>query len=179
MFPAILSTPTSSTLQQLIYFSNGKKRPLANGSIPVYGGNGILAYTNVSNAENCIIIGRVGAYCGNTFLCIEPCWVSDNAIQAKSKIGNSQLFVYYLLKNAHLPIRHIGTGQPLMTQGILNAIPVSIPLEEDITRFTAVCEPLHKKIASNVEENQKLTELRDSLLPKLMSGELDVSNLDI
>ena len=46
----------------------------------MYGGNGVSAYTNQSNAENCVIIGRVGAYCGNTFLCPEKCWTSDNAI---------------------------------------------------------------------------------------------------
>ena len=80
MFPDIFSASASSSFQNLIEFSNGKKRPETIGNIPVYGGNGVLAYTNQSNAENCVIIGRVGAYCGNTFLCPEKCWTSDNAI---------------------------------------------------------------------------------------------------
>ena len=163
----------------MISFSNGKKRPQSLGSIPVFGGNGILAYTSKSNADNCVIIGRVGAYCGNTFLCTSTCWVSDNAIQAKSKLTDSQLFVFHLLKNASLPSRHIGTGQPLMTQGILNAIPVLIPSESQINEFNAIVSPMQDMIDSNNAENTRLSNLRDSLLPKLMSGELDVSELDI
>lgn len=179
MFPDIFSTSASSSFQNLIGFSNGKKRPEAIGDIPVYGGNGILAYTNQSNAENCVIIGRVGAYCGNTFLCSEKCWTSDNAIQAKSKNEDSQLFIYYLLRNASLPSRHIGTGQPLMTQAILNAVPVNEPSTQEIRFFINVCTPLHEIIFANEKQNISLTLLRDTLLPKLMSGELDVSDIDL
>lgn len=179
MFPDIFSASSSSSFQNLIEFSNGKKRPEAIGNIPVYGGNGILAYTNQSNAENSVIIGRVGAYCGNTFLCPEKCWISDNAIQAKSKNEDSQLFIYYLLRNASLPSRHIGTGQPLMTQSILNAVPVNEPSTQEIRSFINVCTPLHETIFANEKQNISLTILRDTLLPKLMSGELDVSDIDI
>ncbi|MGN1457978.1 MAG: restriction endonuclease subunit S [Acutalibacteraceae bacterium] len=178
-FPQIFDADTSETLKTLITFSNGKKRPETSGKVPVYGGNGILSYTNQVNAENCVIIGRVGAYCGNTFLCLGKCWISDNAIQAKSKNEKSQLFIYYLLKNAALPSRHIGTGQPLMTQGILNAIPVNIPSTQKIDNFISICEPMHNIISANNCENTRLELLRDSLLPKLMSGELDVSEIDI
>ena len=179
MFPDIFSASASSSFQNLIEFSNGKKRPEAIGDIPVYGGNGILAYTNQSNAENCVIIGRVGAYCGNTFLCSEKCWTSDNAIQAKSKNEDSQLFIYYLLRNASLPSRHIGTGQPLMTQAILNAVPVNEPSTQEIRFFINVCTPLHEIIFANEKQNISLTLLRNTLLPKLMSGELDVSDIDL
>lgn len=179
MFPDIFSASASSSFQNLIEFSNGKKRPETIGNIPVYGGNGVLAYTNQSNAENCVIIGRVGAYCGNTFLCPEKCWTSDNAIQAKSKNEDSPLFIYYLLRNASLPSRHIGTGQPLMTQAILNAIPVNEPSTQEIRSFINICTPLHETIFANEKQNISLALLRDTLLPKLMSGELDVSDIDL
>lgn len=179
MFPNIFSASASSSFQNLIEFSNGRKRPETIGDIPVYGGNGVLAYTNQSNAENCVIIGRVGAYCGNTFLCPEKCWTSDNAIQAKSKNEASPLFIYYLLRNASLPSRHIGTGQPLMTQAILNAIPVNEPSTQEIKSFINICTPLHETIFANEKKNISLAILRDTLLPKLMSGELDVSNIEL
>lgn len=178
MFPGIFSLNTDATLQDLIVFANGKKRPKTIGNIPVYGGNGILAYTDKSNADNCVIIGRVGAYCGNTFLCLDKCWTSDNAIQAKNRTGSSPLFIYYLLRNASLSSRHIGTGQPLMTQGILNAIPIKYPAEEKISAFIETCSPIHKMISANRQQNESLVSIRDSMIPKLMSGELDVSNLD-
>ena len=168
----------NETVEQIVSFSNGKKRPNEEGTIPVYGGNGILAYTNKYNSNNCIIIGRVGAYCGNVSYSPKECWVSDNAIEAKSKISDSQLFAYYLLKNAELPTRHIGTGQPLMTQGILNAIPCSLPELSEIEAFNTLCEPLYQKIVSNLTENVQLTTLRETILPKLLSGEIDVTGVE-
>lgn len=179
MFPGILNSNAPDLMEDVASFSNGKKRPQSTGIIPVYGGNGILAYTTKSNAENCIIIGRVGAYCGNTFICTNKCWVSDNAIQAKSKVSDSQVFIYYLLKNASLPSRHIGTGQPLMTQGILNSIPIVKPSEERIRQFITIAGPSQAIIDEKAIENNMLAALRDTLLPKLMSGEIDVSELDI
>jgi len=179
MFPDLFSLNTDATLQDLIVFANGKKRPKTIGNIPVYGGNGILAYTDKSNADNCVIIGRVGAYCGKTFLCLDKCWTSDNAIQAKSRTGSSPLFIYYLLRNASLSSRHIGTGQPLMTQGILNAIPIKYPVEEKISAFIETCSPIHKMISGNRQQNESLASIRDSMLPKLMSGEMDVSELNL
>ena len=92
----------TATVEQIVAFSNGKKRPNEEGNIPVYGGNGVLAYTNKFNSQNCIIIGRVGAYCGNVSYSPKECWVSDNAIEAKSKVSASQLFAFHLLKNAGL-----------------------------------------------------------------------------
>lgn len=178
-FPHILTGMCNDTISSIVTFSNGKKRPVSDGNVPVFGGNGVLSYTGEANANNCVIVGRVGAYCGNTYLCLGNCWISDNAIQAKSRTGESQLFVYYLLKNADLPSRHIGSGQPLMTQSILNAIPIVHPSEEGVKQFIEYCTPIHNAIDNNYIENQKLAELRDALLPKLMSGELDVSDIDI
>lgn len=178
MFPNIFKG-SSDTLETIISFSNGKKRPEESGTIPVYGGNGILAYTRDNNSENCVIIGRVGAYCGNTYLCSGKCWVSDNAIQAKSKNTNSQLFIYYCLKNASLPSKHIGSGQPLMTQGILNSIQCVVPDENEVEQFIIHCTPMQQLIDLNIEENDRLSELRDSLLPKLMTGEIDISDIEL
>ncbi len=179
IFPQILTGECNVTMESLALFSNGKKRPQGEGNIPVYGGNGVLAYTSQSNSSNCVIIGRVGAYCGSSYLCLSNCWISDNAIQAKSKVGSSQIFLYYLLKNADLPSRHIGTGQPLLTQGILNSIPIVKPSKGLIHEFEQLCNPFHEKIEENIIENQCLSKLRDALLPKLMSGELDVADIDI
>ena len=56
---------------------------------------------------------------------------------------------------------------------------VALPDEKAITDFCAIVTPMYDTIASNICENQKLAQLRDSILPKLMSGELDVSNIDL
>ena len=56
---------------------------------------------------------------------------------------------------------------------------VALPDEKAITDFCAIVTPMYDTIASNICENQKLAQLRDSILPKLMSGELDVSAIDL
>ena len=55
---------------------------------------------------------------------------------------------------------------------------VALPDEKAITDFCAIVTPMYDTIASNICENQKLAQLRDSILSKLMSGELDVSDID-
>ena len=143
-------------LCDIISFANGKKRPAGNGSIPVYGGNGILAYTNVSNAADCIIIGRVGAYCGSVFYENRNCWVSDNAIMAKAKEQVNNLFCYYLLRYLQLNKRHIGTSQPLLTQEILNKITVSVPSLNGQEKIAQVLSSLDDKIELNAQINHNL-----------------------
>lgn len=120
-------------LSSILEFKNGKKRPTEEGQIPVYGGNGILGYANDSNYEDCIVIGRVGAYCGSVYYEKNQCWISDNAIAALTKRNADTVYSYYLLKSLKLNERRIGTGQPLLTQGILNKISTHIlPYEHQI-----------------------------------------------
>ncbi len=112
-------TSEHSKLGELMTFGNGKSRPKTDGPIPVYGGNGVLSYTDHHNIENAVLIGRVGAYCGSVYLEQGICWVSDNAIFAKSKITKDEFFDYFLLKRLNLFNHHVGTGQQLLTQEIL------------------------------------------------------------
>ena len=134
------------TLSDFIYFKNGKKRPSITGDIPVYGGNGILDYTSESNLENAVIIGRVGAYAGSVYYESKKLWVSDNAIAAKAKDSSNIAFIYYLLKNLRLSERQIGTGQPLLTQNILNNIEVYLPSLEEQCKIAEILTTLDPKL---------------------------------
>lgn len=166
MFPNIIDNG-NNRFEDIIDFSNGKSRPEELGSIPVYGGNGIMSYTDKTNAENCIAIGRVGAYCGSTYLCKSKCWISDNAIKAKYKFSEKQFFAYYLLKKANLFERHIGTGQQLLTQGILASIPMLKPSDGDIEKFNEECEPIENQLKLNIYEITKLQELKQLVISRI------------
>ena len=168
MFPNIIDNG-NNRFEDIIDFSNGKSRPEELGSIPVYGGNGIMSYTDKTNAENCIAIGRVGAYCGSTYLCKSKCWISDNAIKAKYKFSEKQFFAYYLLKKANLFERHIGTGQQLLTQGILVSIPMLKPSDGDIEKFNEECEPIENQLKLNIDEISKLQELKQLVISRISS----------
>lgn len=154
-------------LGELISFGNGKARPKKDGIIPIYGGNGVLSHTNQTNAQNVVLIGRVGAYCGSIYLEEGECWVSDNAIFAKSKLTNDEYFDYFLLKSLNLYEHHIGTGQQLLTQSILNKIEVPAPKKEKILSFNTMSKQIFSFIASNNAEISQLKTLSSLLLAKI------------
>lgn len=156
-----------SKLSELISFGNGKSRPKTDGTIPVYGGNGVLSYTDQYNIENAILIGRVGAYCGSVYLEQGICWVSDNAIFAKSKVSTDEFFDYFLLKSLNLFNHHVGTGQQLLTQEILNNIEVAKPDYEQIEVFNEKAKAVYESITDNKSEIIRLQELSDLLLSRL------------
>lgn len=150
-------------LSKYVEFKNGKKRPTSRGTIPVYGGNGILDYTNTANMQSGIVIGRVGVYCGSVFLVREECWVSDNAIKAMCKENMDLGYLYYLLSSLHLNERRIGTSQPLLTQNILNNIEVEIPELAIQKKISSILELLDEKIKLNNAINNNLEQQAKAL----------------
>ena len=146
-------------LKEIIDFKNGKKKPSSEGSVPIYGGNGVLGYTNQNNQDGeSLIIGRVGAYCGCVYSHYGKCWISDNAIVGKVKEGNDFYYCYYLLKRLNLNSRHVGSGQPLMTQEILNNIEINICDYETQRKIGKILKNIDDKIKLNNEINNNLSE---------------------
>lgn len=155
------------TLGDLVEFKNGKSKPSKSGNYPHYGGNGIIEFVDEFNNENVIPIGRVGAYCGSLYREIGKCWISDNAISAKSKIS-CNMFTYYLLKDLKLNERSEGTGQPLITQGLMNSIVIAKPDNELIKEFEIKALKLFVYENNLEKENQKLTEMKELLLSRMI-----------
>lgn len=145
-----------TALSEYANFKNGKKRPDEEGMHPVYGGNGILGYASSYNMERGVIIGRVGAYCGSVYYESRKCWVSDNAIKVEARANADLKYLYYLLSSLQLNKRHIGTSQPLLTQGILNDIEVEVPEKKIQEKIAAVLSSLDDKITVNEEINKNL-----------------------
>ena len=153
------------TLGKISDFKNGKATKLSNGIIPVYGGNGIVGYTETSNAENVIVIGRVGINCGNL---LEPnkCWVNDNAMMAIPKSDNIY-FLYWLIKSLDLNGQSEGSGQPLLTQAILTQQDCLIPSLCAIRTFDSQAKNLAMNAFIRQSEIVKLNELQSLLLAKM------------
>lgn len=155
------------SLNDCLSFSNGKKYPNSKGNIPIYGGNGVLGYCEESNASNCIIIGRVGAYCGSVYYEKGKSWVSDNAIMGSAKEGFDIRFLYYLLLTLNLQKRQQGTSQPLLTQGLLKSI--NIPRLPEIStqrRVSSFLSLFDQKIELNNLVNDYLAEIAIALFNK-------------
>jgi len=168
------------TLGDVASFHNGKKRPdnIIEGNIPIYGGNGILGYANKSNYGGVtVIIGRVGAYCGSLYIERNPVWISDNALVAKPINKEHPSFLLFLLKSLQL-INEMaeGSSHPLLTQTLLKSTQIILPPERLIESFVYQADTWLNKIDKNNKQISTLEKLRDTLLPKLMSGEVRVGN---
>lgn len=152
-------------VENIATLANGKKaKDISTDSpYPIYGGNGIMGHSNTYNADNVVIIGRVGAYCGSVHHSKEKCWISDNAISATAKEGNSIDYLYYLLNSLNLNRYHIGGAQPLMTQGIINNIDIPSHSLSEQKRIAAILSSLDEKIETNRKINARLEELAQAL----------------
>lgn len=104
-------------------------------------------------------------------------WVNNHAHILTGKLGFNVESLYMLFKQT--PVKSIVTGavQPKISQANLRSIKVVIPSAKILSDYNSQIEPLFKLIRMNEDANKTLSKLRDRLLPKLMSGELDVSGI--
>ena len=106
-------------------------------------------------------------------------WVNNHAHILTGKLGFNVESLYMLFTQT--PVKSIVTGavQPKISQANLRSIQVVIPPQKLLTDYNDQIAPLFALLRTNEEENKSLAALRDTLLPKLMSGEIDVSGIQI
>ena len=171
-----------ATLADLAEITSGKRPPMKqndksnDANIPLVGAASVMGYTNeVLCDSKILVIGRVGTH-GVIQRINEKCWPSDNTLIITTLRYE---FVYQILKGIDYRSMNRGSTQPLITQGDLKKIEIIKPTIDILDEFEILAGELMKHFEKNRIENIKLTELREALLPKLMLGELDVSELDI
>ena len=106
-------------------------------------------------------------------------WVNNHAHIITGKLGYTVEILYLLFKQTN--VKHIVTGavQPKISQANLKKVPVTISSIKDLDAFNNIIQPIFAMIRKNRNENEKLALLRDTLVPKLMNGEIDVSEVNI
>ena len=154
------------TIQDVADVKNGKSIIPTEGDKPVYGGNGIVGFTDVSNANRIVVIGRVGINCGSLFLHQGNCYVNDNAMMAIPKDENL-IYLYLTLKQMDLNSQSEGSGQPLLTQSIICKQECIIPNINARKEFENLGEVIFKNKKLLEQENSKLSELQSLLLAKM------------
>lgn len=167
-------------LSDLITVRYGKDhKKLADGIYPVYGSGGIMRYVEkpLYDKES-VLIPRKGTL-NNVMYVNNPFWSVDTMFFTEMKLPNVAKFVFHFVKSKDLASLNAGSAVPSMTTDILNAIELPIPDADTFYKFENIVAPLYKAMQQNTQESSKLAELRDSLLPRLMSGELDVSSIDL
>jgi len=153
-----------TTLGEVIEICSGKTRPKQQGAYPVYGGNGILNYGDKFNQEGeTIIVGRVGAYCGNVFYENQPFWLSDNALGVKAKEISYEKFLYYKLVSMKLNNHAIGGAQPLLTQILLKELEINLPPLHEQKAIADMLSSFDEKIELLREQNKTLETLAQTI----------------
>ena len=106
-------------------------------------------------------------------------WVNNHAHILTGKLGFNVESLMLLFKRT--PVKSIVTGavQPKISQANLRSIQVVIPPQPELDAFNELIRPMFDQIRQNQDQNKALAAMRDALLPKLMSGEVDVSALQI
>jgi len=166
------------SLGEIVKISSGKglnkKDFVENGLYPVLGSNGEIGKTNnfLFN-DKLIFTGRVGTL-GNVFISEGKVWLSDNTIVVKPISQEYFYFVYFFLKMSKLEELNVGSTQPLIRQTDLKELDIIIPDKETINKFHKFVEQIFNKIKYNKHQIRTSEQLRDTLLPKLMSGEVRV-----
>lgn len=171
--------------KELFEWSSGKNLPAkrqANGNIPVIGGNGVSGCHDTALIDfPTLVVGRVGAQCGNVHRSDGPAWVTDNAIYAKSISQSVDLdFAVYFFRVANLNSLAGGTGQPYVNQTILNDLDMPLPSTEEqreIVRCIQRALTWIDRLASEAGNARKLIDYLDrAVLTKAFQGELVPQN---
>ena len=169
-------------LADIASITSGKRPPMKStdrtdeAMIPLVGAASVMGYTSEANhTDKILVTGRVGTH-GVVQRFNTPCWASDNTL-----VITSDLYEYtcQILQRIDYHALNRGSTQPLITQGDMNKVAILLPDKDILCDFEALSGQLMSQYEANLQENSKLAELRDILLPKLMSGELDVSDIDL
>ena len=183
MFPNIFNG--ENTIGDTITPKRGKGLLSKNavfGNVPVVaGGLEPSTYHNTANTKAPVLaISASGANAGFVSLWNIPIWSSDSSF-IDSSMTDDVYFWYVLLKKRQREIydSQTGSAQPHIYPQHIAAMPISDLNFDDVRNYTSIVTPIFEMIGHNKNENARLATTRDTLLPKLMSGKLDVSNIEL
>lgn len=173
------------TIGDIITPKRGKSLLLKNavfGNVPVIaGGLKPSTYHNIANTKAPVLaISASGANAGFVSLWNIPIWSSDSSF-IDSSMTDDVYFWYVLLKKRQREIYESQTGsaQPHIYPQHIASMSISDLNFDDVRNYTSIVTPIFEMISHNKDENTQLAIIRDALLPKLMSGELDVFDIEL
>jgi type I restriction enzyme, S subunit len=147
--------------------------------IPVVGGNGTMGYTTFSNSPSgTVVIGRVGAHCGNVHLVGEPCWVTDNALRVSWRKIVHPPYMKRLLDVMGLNRIANRNAQPLVTGSMIKDQIVASPSLQEQIAISAFLDTTELKIQQVATVERRaitlLLEYRAALITNAVTGKIDV-----
>lgn len=169
----------STKLSELLEVKYGKDhKKLEEGNIPVYGSGGLIRHVNKSlYSGKSILIPRKGTL-SNLMFVDETFWSVDTMFFSIPKVDYSAKYLFYCLKRLDFSSMNVGSAVPSMTTKVLNDLNVLQPETEVLKQFDVLANDFFTKQKGLDQENKSLEKLRDTLLPKLLSGELRIPDAE-
>jgi type I restriction enzyme, S subunit len=159
---------------------------MTEGEYPVFGGNGIAGYHNDYNLSGSnVIIGRVGALCGNVRHITENIWLTDNAFKVVDfKFDFDHSFLTYLLNHKDLRSYARQAAQPVISNSSLKDVVLCFPKskteQQTIVRHLDALRAETQKLEAVYQKKiADLEELKKSILAKAFSGELKTEKIEM
>ncbi len=170
-----------STIAKFKYGTMPKKDKLGTGHYQAFSGYQIVGTYPEVMFENpqLIIVARGVGGCGDVKYTPANCYLTNLSIAIITEKTMHDDYLYHYLRLHDTKIMNTGSAQPQITVATLEKFEIPIPPEEEMIWFSDFVEPFKQQYRNNQDENKLLSKLRDTLLSKLMSGELDVSDIDI
>jgi len=158
-------------LQRGFDLPNGVRKP---GNIPIYASAGINGYHNEAKVKGPgIVTGRSGTL-GLVHYVSGDFWPLNTALWVKEFRRVTPLFAYFMLSEMNLAQYNSGASVPSLDRKVVHPVEILIPPERVIGQFGEYVEPLFEQVEYLREANLRAAEARDALLPKLMSGAIQV-----
>ncbi|WP_140136222.1 restriction endonuclease subunit S, partial [Vibrio parahaemolyticus] len=159
---------------ELAYGKALKKTDRVEGDVPVYGSGGLTGYHNQSLVEGPgIIVGRKGTV-GSVYWEPKAFYPIDTVFYVKPKAGYSLNYCYLILQNLGLKNMNTDAAVPGLNRNNAYRLEVVTPSQGVLNKFESLMSAFQSKIDGNNAENSSLETLRDTLLPKLLSGEIEL-----
>lgn len=151
-----------------------KRTEFTDEGYPVLGANGQIGFTNHYLLDDEVILtGRVGTL-GTLQLINKKVWISDNVLVITPKEECYYHYLFFWLKTIDFQNLNRGSTQPLITKTDLLRLSISQPDVNILIEYDRICRGLFTLLENNSNESGLLSEIRDHLLPKLMSGEIEL-----
>ena len=178
------------TVSEIINLHDSKRIPLSSREraeldkvYPYYGATSVMDYVDRYLFDGIyLLLGEDGTVVDSKgFPVLQyvegKFWVNNHAHIITGKNGFTVETLYLLFSLTNVQSIVTGAVQPKISQANLNKVPVIIPAEAELRAFDAIIQPIFAQIRNLRVENDKLAATRDTLLPRLISGVLDVSDL--
>lgn len=160
---------------ELAYGKALKKTDRLDGGVPVYGSGGLTGYHNQSLVDGPgIIVGRKGTV-GSVYWEPKAFYPIDTVFYVKPKVRYSMKYCHLVLQNLGLKDMNTDAAVPGLNRNNAYRLDVITPSDDVLIKFEEMTHSYQSMIDANTAQNARLSLLRDTLLPKLLSGEIDLT----